>query len=37
MEYAEYKIMFEAEDIHWWYRGLRGVMGTLLNLDRAMR
>lgn len=37
MEYAEYKIMFEAEDTHWWYRGLRGVMGTLLNLDRAVR
>lgn len=36
MEYAEYKIMFEAEDTHWWYRGLRGVMSTLLNLDRAV-
>jgi SAM-dependent methyltransferase len=37
VEYAEYKIMFEAEDTHWWYRGLRGVMGTLLNLDQAVR
>ncbi len=37
MEYAEYKIMFEAEDSHWWYRGLRGVMGTLLNLERAVQ
>lgn len=37
MEYAEYKIMYEAEDTHWWYRGLRGVMATLLNLDQAMR
>ena len=35
MEYAEYKIMFEAEDRHWWYVGLRGVLFTLLRLDRA--
>ena len=35
MEFEEYKIMYEAEDTHWWYRGLRGVMFTLLGLDRA--
>lgn len=35
MEYAEYKIMYEAEDVHWWYRGLRGTLFTMLRLDRA--
>ncbi len=35
MEYAEYKIMFEAEDSHWWYKGLRGVLFALLRLKRA--
>lgn len=34
MEFEEYRIMHEAEDVHWWYRGLRGVMFTLLRLDR---
>lgn len=33
MEFEEYRIMFEAEDTHWWYRGLRGVLLTLLKLD----
>jgi SAM-dependent methyltransferase len=32
VEYAEYKIMYEAEDTHWWYRGMRGAMFTLLRL-----
>ena len=32
MEYAEYEIMYEAEDTHWWYRGMRGAMFTLLRL-----
>ena len=35
MEYAEYKIMYEAEDVHWWYRGLRGTLFTMLRLDQA--
>lgn len=35
MEYAEYKIMYEAEDVHWWYRGLRGTLFTMLRLDRT--
>ena len=35
MEYEEYKIMYEAEDTHWWYRGMRGVMSTLLGLGKA--
>ena len=35
MEFEEYRIMHEAEDVHWWYRGLRGVMFTLLRLDRG--
>src|SRR3954464_5093969 len=26
--------MYEAEDIHWWYRGLRGAIFALLRLDR---
>ena len=26
--------MYEAEDTHWWYRGMRGVMFTLLGLRR---
>ncbi len=34
MEFEEYRIMHEAEDVHWWYRGLRGVMFTLLRLGR---
>ena len=34
MEFEEYRIMREAEDVHWWYRGLRGVMFTLLGLHR---
>ncbi|MEO5953837.1 MAG: class I SAM-dependent methyltransferase [Chloroflexia bacterium] len=29
--------MYEAEDTHWWYRGLRGVMSTLLGLGKASR
>lgn len=29
--------MYEAEDTHWWYRGLRGVMSTLLGLGTAKR
>ena len=29
--------MYEAEDTHWWYRGLRGVMFELLGLHRAGR
>lgn len=37
VEYAEYKIMYEAEDTHWWYRGLRGVMSTLLGLGKITR
>ncbi len=37
MEYEEYKIMYEAEDTHWWYRGLRGVISTLLGLGKARR
>lgn len=32
LEFEEFKIMYEAEDTHWWYRGLRGVMFTLLGL-----
>lgn len=35
MEFEEYRIMREAEDVHWWYRGLRGVMFTLLGLHRG--
>ncbi|HEY0071796.1 MAG TPA: class I SAM-dependent methyltransferase [Chloroflexia bacterium] len=35
MEFEEYRIMHEAEDVHWWYRGLRGVMFTLLRLDKG--
>ncbi|HYO50366.1 MAG TPA: class I SAM-dependent methyltransferase, partial [Chloroflexia bacterium] len=35
MELEEYRIMYEAEDTHWWYRGLRGVMFALLGLDQA--
>jgi SAM-dependent methyltransferase len=27
--------MYEAEDTHWWYRGMRGVMFAMLGLDRA--
>jgi SAM-dependent methyltransferase len=37
VEYAEYKIMYEAEDTHWWYRGMRGAMFTLLRLHPAHR
>ncbi len=33
MEFEEYRIMREAEDVHWWYRGLRGVMFTMLGLE----
>ena len=29
--------MYEAEDSHWWYRGMRGVMSTLLSLGKAQR
>jgi SAM-dependent methyltransferase len=29
--------MYEAEDTHWWYRGLRGVMSTMLGLDKPRR
>jgi SAM-dependent methyltransferase len=32
LEFEEYKIMYEAEDTHWWYRGMRGVMFRLLDL-----
>jgi SAM-dependent methyltransferase len=35
LEYEEYKIMYEAEDTHWWYRGMRGVMSTLLGLGKV--
>jgi ubiquinone/menaquinone biosynthesis C-methylase UbiE len=35
LEFEEYRIMREAEDVHWWYRGLRGVMFALLGLDKA--
>lgn len=34
MEFQEFKIMYEAEDRHCWYRGLRGVMFQLAGLDR---
>lgn len=34
MEFEEYRIMHDAEDVHWWYHGLRGVMYTMLGLDR---
>lgn len=34
MEFEEYKIMYEAEDRHWWYRGLRGAIFTMLRLDK---
>jgi SAM-dependent methyltransferase len=34
LEFEEVKIMYEAEDTHWWYRGLRGVMFELLRLHR---
>jgi len=34
LEYEEYKIMYEAEDTHWWYRGMRGVMFRLLSLSK---
>src|SRR5687768_52616 len=27
--------MFEAEDRHWWYKGLRGVLFALRRLERA--
>lgn len=37
MKFEEYKIMYEAEDTHWWYQGLRAVMFSLLGLDRAPR
>lgn len=37
MEFEEFKIMYEAEDTHWWYRGLRGVMFSLLGLERQNR
>ncbi len=32
MEFEEFRIMYEAENTHWWYRGLRGVMFQLLGL-----
>lgn len=35
MEFEEYRIMHNAEDVHWWYRGMRGVMYLMLGLDRA--
>jgi SAM-dependent methyltransferase len=34
VEFEEYKIMYEAEDTHWWYRGMRGVMFEMLGLRR---
>jgi SAM-dependent methyltransferase len=34
VEFEEYKIMYEAEDAHWWYRGMRGVMFEMLGLKR---
>jgi SAM-dependent methyltransferase len=37
LEFEEFKIMYEAEDTHWWYRGLRGVMFGLLGLDSPSR
>jgi SAM-dependent methyltransferase len=33
LELEEYRIMYEAEDSHWWYRGLRASMLSLLRLD----
>lgn len=27
--------MYEAEDTHWWYRGMRGVMSTMLGLGKV--
>lgn len=35
MKFEEYEIMYRAEDTHWWYQGLRGVMFTLLGLNRT--
>jgi SAM-dependent methyltransferase len=32
MEFEEYRIMYEAEDTHWWYRGVHLSMLTLLGL-----
>ena len=37
MEFEEFKIMYQAEDTHWWYRGLRGVMFRLLGLRNPRR
>lgn len=39
MNPAEYEIMAEVEDVHWWYRGLRGLismyMERYVNVDGA--
>jgi SAM-dependent methyltransferase len=32
VEFEEYRIMYEAEDTHWWYRGVHISMLTLLGL-----
>src|SRR5438552_10462373 len=37
LEFEEFRIMYEAEDTHWWYRGLRGVMFQLLGLRNPRR
>jgi SAM-dependent methyltransferase len=37
VEFEEYKIMYEAEDTHWWYRGLRGAIFTMLRLGKAKK
>jgi SAM-dependent methyltransferase len=37
VEFEEYKIMYEAEDTHWWYRGLRGAIFTMLRLGKARK
>jgi SAM-dependent methyltransferase len=37
VEFEEFKIMYEAEDTHWWYRGLRGVMFRLAGLNGPRR
>jgi SAM-dependent methyltransferase len=34
LEFEEFRIMYEAEDTHCWYRGLRGVLFLLAGLNR---
>lgn len=31
MELEEYKLMYELEEIHWWYRGLRNLLFSSVN------